>query len=74
MKHYVTDDISVIYGRKWRHIAVQADWKKKFDLWSGLPRHKHFNVPLQAPFLQSFWDTRHLYHAMGIDKQHKDDP
>ena len=40
----------------------------------GLPRHKHFNVPLQAPFLQSFWDTGQLCHAMGINKQHKDDP
>ena len=40
----------------------------------GLPRHKHFNVALQAPFLQSFWETQHLYHAMGINKQPKDDP
>ena len=60
------------YIRMWRHIAVQADWKKEVRLMIELPRHKHFNVPLQAPFLQSFWETRHLYHAMGIIKQPKD--
>ena len=31
----------------------------------GLPRLKHFNVPLQAPFLQSFRETGHLFHAVG---------
>ena len=29
----------------------------------GLPRHSHFNVPLQATFLQSFRETGHLFHA-----------
>ena len=31
----------------------------------GLPRHRHFNVPLQVPFLQSFRETGHLFHAVG---------
>ena len=58
--HYVTDDdISVIY-------ACDGTKLKK-EVWPivGLPRHKHFNVPLQAPFLQSFRETGHLFHAVG---------
>ena len=39
--------------------------KKEVAPMVRLPRHTQFNVPLQAPFLRSFRETGHLFHAVG---------
>ena len=48
----LTSKSMIFQSYMWRHIDVQADWRRKFDLQSGSKRHRHFvgffNVPVKG--------------------------
>ena len=49
----LTSQSTIFQSYIWRHIDVQADWRRKLDLRSGSQRHRHFggffNVSVQTP-------------------------